>query len=197
LVDETDQPYAFLNDNPLNFTDPIGNLACGVGKASSTCDKVIPKTISVTVDFSQTANGDLGSASKGQVPTTAEVIVVFEDGYGQTDYSTYVYHYTTLQNAEGILEDGEIAINPQTGVAWVSPTLFTNANDAQNNLSLPTTPGGYFKIRLEDVSNMTAFKSADPVDIWEGGGLEGSTTDPIPIDPLGDGFIPFDPIADI
>jgi hypothetical protein len=116
------------------------------------------------------------------------------DAFGQTSVTTYVYHYTTPQNAASILEDGQIAVNPQTGEVWVSPTLFSSANDAQNNLSLPTTPGGYFKIRIENVRNLTEFKTADPVDPWEGGGLEGSSGDPIPIDPDGDGFVPFDPL---
>jgi hypothetical protein len=35
-----------------------------------------------------------------------------------------VYHYTTPQNAANILEDGQIAVSPQTGEVWVSDSAW-------------------------------------------------------------------------
>ena len=34
LVDQTGQPYAFVNDNPLNATDPLGLLGAGYPRAN-------------------------------------------------------------------------------------------------------------------------------------------------------------------
>ena len=187
----TDQPYVFANDNPLNDTDPLGNLACGVGPATGTCDKVIPGIVSVTIDLSPTANGGVVSAASGQVPTSAVVSVTYRDAFGAVGVTRYVYHYTSASRAKSIEEDGWINVNPQTGKTWVSPDEFNSADDAQNNLSLPSTPGGYFKIPIEDVPGVSEFTTVDPVYPWEGGGLEGTTSDPIPIDPEDGGFIPF------
>jgi len=190
LVDQTGQPYEYVNDNPLNATDPLGVLACSGGHALHECFKVVPTLKVVVYAYPTPKSGITSTASSGGQPTTVQIDTQFTDAYGVTYDQEFVYHYTSASNAKSIMDGGFIVPKDEAGEIYVSPTLYPTATDAQNALSIPNVPEGYFQIPIARVSGLTEYTVAVPQYGFDGGGLEASTTEPIDADGLD--FVPLE-----
>jgi RHS repeat-associated protein len=57
LVDQTDQPYVFVDDEPLNATDPFGTEACGSNADDKGYECRTGYTVTVWAQTETTANG--------------------------------------------------------------------------------------------------------------------------------------------
>ena len=85
----------------------------------------------------------------------------------------YVLHFTSAANAEAILATG--AINPgSSGLAWVTPSPYATGTLAQSQLSLASTPGGFFAIPVQNLQTPLTWSIAQPPNNQPGGGVEGS-----------------------
>lgn len=65
MVAKTDQPYAFVNDSPLNSTDPLGLKIAGTGSAA--CNIQSGSNVRTIVCNGQSANG---TSAAGVIVTT-------------------------------------------------------------------------------------------------------------------------------
>ena len=99
-----------------------------------------------------------------------------------------VFHYTTNANKAKIESSGAIAPGA-SGLAWVSPTPYDTASAAQSDLALLNTPDGYFVIPLQNIQTPLTWSPVMPNFGYPGGGIEGTTTQPIPI--KGAVWVPF------
>jgi hypothetical protein len=185
----TNQPYVFTNDDPLNAEDPLGLLACSGGGGKSSCVKQIP-TVKVSIKITAKGNPGIKLASDSNEPysVSAKVSVTYTNDEGvQTETST-VFHYTSIKSAESIEDEGELIVPGGSGQVYVSPTQYASAAEAQEALSLPNTPDGYYQIPLSRVPGLSEYSEVNPDFGFEGGGLEATTPDPIDV-----GGIPFTP----
>lgn len=181
----TGQPYVFTNDDPLNRSDADGLMAC----TGSKCAKNIPN-LSVKVQITDTIpRGDvLTSYSKPRVTVT--ISTNFQALNGDTYNQEFVYHYTSLSNAKGILESGAIKVpDEEDGQVYFTPDEYSSGAEAQNSLALPRTPDGYFKIPLGRVVGPSDVTEVEPANGMDGGGLEGTTKSDIDVGGLE--FTPF------
>ncbi len=69
MVAKTDQPYAFVNDSPLNATDPLGLKIAGTGSAA--CNIQSGSNVRTTVCNGQSANG---VSAAGVIITTPTIV---------------------------------------------------------------------------------------------------------------------------
>jgi hypothetical protein len=188
-VAATDQPYVFTNDDPLNAEDPLGSLACSGGGGKSSCVKQIP-TIKVSIKIKATGNPNVQLASDSNEPysVSAKVSVTYTNAEGVETETTSVFHYTSLKAAESI-SDGELIVPGGSGKVFVSPTQYSSAAEAQEQLSLPETPDGYYQIPISSIPGLGKFSEVNPDFGFGGGGLEATTGDSIDVG--GIPFIPF------
>jgi hypothetical protein len=94
----------------------------------------------------------------------------------------------TLKAAESI-SDGELIVPGGSGKVFVSPTQYSSAAEAQEQLSLPETPDGYYQIPISSIPGLGKFSEVNPDFGFGGGGLEATTGDSIDVG--GIPFIPF------
>lgn len=184
-VAETDQPYAFVNDDPLNASDATGLLAC----SGSKCAKSIPK-LSVKVTIKDTIPKGDALASYSAPGVTVKISTSYDELSGVTDNQEFVYHYTSLANAKSILEDGAIKVpDGEDGQVYFTPDQYSSGADAQSGLALSNEPDGYFQIPLSRIVEPSDLTEVAPANGFGGGGLEGTSKSDIDIDGLE--FTPF------
>lgn len=105
-----------------------------------------------------------------------------------SDQSSFFFHFTTNANMALIVASGFIRPGA-SGVAYVSPSPYTTAANAQSQLALPVTPNGYFVIPSQNLQGPLSWSVVAPNFGYPGGGIEGTTPLPIPIG--GATWVPF------
>jgi RHS repeat-associated protein len=189
-VATTDQPYVFTNDDPLNAIDPLGLLACSGQGGKASCVKQIP-TIKVSIKIKAQGNPDFREASYSNEPysVSAKVSVTYTSDEGTVTETNVVFHYTSIKSAEAISDEGEVIVPGGSGQIYVSPAQYASAAEAQEALSLPNSPDGYYQIPLSRVPGLSEFTPVEPDFGFGGGGFEATT--PNSIDVEGIPFTPF------
>ena len=91
------------------------------------------------------------------------------------DSQAYVFHFTSNAAAAAILATGQINTGATSGLAWVTPSPYTTASLAQAQLSLPSTPDGFFAIPVQNLQTPLTWSTAPPMYNQPGGGVEGTT----------------------
>jgi RHS repeat-associated protein len=109
--------------------------------------------------------------------STASDDTTLDDNQSQA----YVFHFTSQKNADGIILSGQINPSASQGVAWVTPTPYPNADLAQAQLALQNTPQGFFAIPAQNLQTPLSWSTVQPNAFGPGGGVEGTTPLPIPL----------------
>jgi RHS repeat-associated protein len=132
----------------------------------------------------------LGPVAATELETEVAVIARLLGGAGLLLFPTqigqdrsFVFHYTTNTARDAIIASGMIIPSTTSGVAWVSPTAYDTSAAAQSDLSLRNSPDGFFIIPMDNlkVSIPLQWGPVLPMYGQPGGGIEGTTPSPIPI----------------
>ncbi|MEJ1390549.1 MAG: hypothetical protein RPU34_06595 [Candidatus Sedimenticola sp. (ex Thyasira tokunagai)] len=85
--------------------------------------------------------------------------------------NAYLNHYTTDLGREGIVYDGVIRRSPD-GNVYLTPDLYSSGAQAQAQLSLSSTPVGYFSVPMSNIHSVSSHGVVDPWAGQPGGGYE-------------------------
>lgn len=182
--------YQYTASDPINYTDPTGYSLESI--ATSFVGAMDAYTAGITTeirgalnigqpDFSSSAYQgglDAGILAAAFTPGDEEAAVA--------DEGVTLYHYTTAENAEKILEDG--AIKPSAdGYTYLTPDEYDNGRTAQEMLAMSKRPEGYIKVSVPDAPGDTP---VPPLNGQPGGGSQVPILGPVSIGPNST-FAPF------
>jgi RHS repeat-associated protein len=92
--------------------------------------------------------------------------------------NAYLRHYTTILNAEKIMERQLLVPSPD-GYVYLTPDIYDSGQQAQSSLSMSTTPEGFFWVPIRNFDTYFGPSIVPPANGFPGGGIEIRVPHPI------------------
>lgn len=194
LTSITREPYTYGGDSPLSYEDPSGAISLSTvvtivvaGGADLACGTTVevPGLDALTCGAAEDADSAAAADLAGDEATTdTEVATEDEDDPGESCET--LRHYTNDDGAAGIGEDGLIR-QSEDGYTYMTPDEYGDGDSAQEALSLPRRPTGYFEVPVPDAPEP---EPVPPRYGQPGGGTQVPVPGPVNVPP-GTPFTPF------
>jgi hypothetical protein len=190
MVNETEQPYAYTGDDPVNGNDPSGDLGCGFLWLSNCPSKTpVPTMNCVSSGGLLQAGYSPNSINCDSGPLIAGSAGSSSSGSGLLGPGSTVAEAQAAAEASGYqIPSGYIAVRADNGQGWVfrAPGSEGNANIVRVGEPNSQNPTGYVRYYNSDGQPLNAEGNPGPdsethLPLRGGGGDEESPIDPLEI----------------